>query len=173
LYSQNLGVLEDIRETIGGVMTPLHRTSCVHTLQFSPKQTVAALRQLQPFLRIKREQALLVIALHKQISSTKQIGKRSGLGGSVKLDDSVYEERESMYLQMKALNHKDAEAFRTNRVKSVEAPGGVTPSQATEGEGSVEGVTTRQVSPNNNPVQEDAARKGRHSLSSKVAATIQ
>ena len=173
MYSQNLAVLEDIRETIGGVITPLHHTSLVYTLQFSPKQTLSALHQLQPFLRIKREQALLVIALHKQIAATKKIGKRYGLGGGMKLDASVYEQREAMYLQMKEHNRKDAKALRTNRVNSVKAPGGVTPSQAEAGEDSAEGVTTRGVSPNNNLPHEDATRKGRHSLSNTVAGTIQ
>ena len=172
MYSQNLAVLEDIRETIGGEVTPLHRTSLVHVLQLSPTATVAALKLLHPYLRIKREQALVVIALHEQIDKTPKTSYRDGKPGRSRLPEVVYEQRHELYLKVRTLNRKDSEAFRTNRDKSANPfSRKATPSQAAVGQGAAEGVTTREVTPKN-PLQETPARKGRHSLSSAEPTTL-
>ena len=55
----------------------------------------------------------------------------------------------------------DPECYRVN---SVELSQETIPSQAAEGEGSAEGVTTRSVSPNNNRSQECPTGNGRDSL---------
>lgn len=176
-YSQNLAVLEDIKETVGGSIPPIP-SGDVFNLQLNTRETLACLRLVLPYLRIKREQALTVFALHDLINSQpRQRAKRHGLGGSLKHDQSVLDAREAIYLKIRELNKRDSRAFRTNRLNSAEVPGGITPSQATAGEeptlfDSVEGVTATGVSPNDNPLHEEPARKGRHSLSS-TEPTIQ
>lgn len=171
-YSQNLAVLHDISETIGGKVTPPN-TTMVHVLQLSTKVTVAALRLLAPFLRIKREQALLVIQLAEIKAERKKIGKQYGLGGSEPMAEEEYAKRIALHNQVCDLNHEDSRAFRTNRVNSGKLSGNETIlSQAAEGKGSAEGATTRSVSPNNNPIHEPPARKGRDSLSSAEDPTI-
>jgi hypothetical protein len=173
-YSQNLGVLYDIRDTIGGEVTPPSMALDVNVLQLSIQEAVAAANLLLPYLRIKKEQALLMIEYQKAVLSTPRIGKRSGKGGGVRLSDEVLAQRHQFYLRMQELNASDPQAFRTNRVNSVKARSRVTPSQAAVGEvGTAEGVTTREVSPNNNPLHEPPARKGRHSLDSADAKSIQ
>jgi hypothetical protein len=68
----------------------------------------------------------------------------------------------------------NVKAFRKNREKSVKLSRGETiPSQAIEGISSMEGVTTRLVSPNDNPIQEPPARKGRDSLSNAISSAVQ
>jgi hypothetical protein len=173
-YSQNLSVLHDIRDTIGGEIAPPNMSLDVHVLQLSIQEAVAAANLLLPYLRIKREQALLMIEYHKAVLATPRTGRRSGKGGSVRLSDEVLAQRHEFYLRMQELNANDPQAFRTNRVNSVEARSRVTPSQAAVGEvDTAEGVTTREVSPNNNPLHEPPARKGRHSLDSADAKSIQ
>lgn len=165
-YSQNLSVLQDIKETVGGEITPPNFSLDVFTLQLAPKGALAAAKVLVPVLRIKREQALLLIEFQNSVNATRRVGNRSGKVGAGFLPESVFENRRVFYVKMQELNAKDSQAFRTNRDNSVKAPQGVTPSQAVEGEGSTEGVTTREMSPNNNSLHETPARKGRHSLGS-------
>jgi hypothetical protein len=171
-YSQNLSVLRDIQAEVGGNIPPVQID--VYMLQLCPRETVVALKRLSPYLRIKREQAETVIELHRMIDATHHPrNKGLGGGGAKRLDESVYAARQVLYERMRELNHKDSKAFRTNRVNSVELLNGETiPSQAAEGEGSAEGVTTREVSPNNNPLHEPPARKGRDSLSSTDSAKV-
>jgi hypothetical protein len=172
-YSQNLGVLYEIRDIVGGAITPPN-TSMVHTLQLSPRSSIAAAKMLSPYLRIKQEQGFTVLELEKLNRSSKKIGKRYEKGGHEPVSDEVFAQRITLCQKTQFLNHKDAQAFRTNRVKSVELSTGETmPSQAAEGKGSAEGVTTREVSPNDNPLQETPARKGRDSLSSAISRSIQ
>jgi hypothetical protein len=171
-YSQCLSVLKDIQGEVGGTIPPL--CSDVYQLQLSPRDTVAMLKLVTPYLRIKREQALAVLQLHEMIAGTHHARNRSGKGGMAKLPQSVYDARHAIYSRVCELNHEDSRVLRTNRVNSVKAPGGVTPSQAAAANDSAEGVTTREMSANNNSLHEDPARKGRHSLDSTVAdPTIQ
>lgn len=171
-YSQNIQVLEDIKETIGGsVAKPVID---VFQLQVGPRDTVAALKVLVPHLRIKREQALVVLKLHEMIAATSHPRNRGiGKGGAARMSDSVYADRHALYLRVRELNHVDSEAFRKNRENSVKTPQGVIPSQAAEGEGSAEGVTTSSLSPNDNANQETPTRKGRDSLSSARTDLVQ
>jgi hypothetical protein len=173
-YSQNLDVLYEIRDIIGGKITPPN-TGMVHTLQLSPKTTIAALKVLLPYLRIKREQALTVLELEKVNRSVKKVGRVGNIhGGQEPVPDYIFEQRIALCDKIRCLNHKDSQAFRKNRVKSGEpSEGEAIPSQATEGIGSVEGVTTREVSPNNNPLHETPTGNGRDSLSSVYSCTIQ
>lgn len=172
-YSQNLGVLYEIQEVVGGAITPPN-TSMVHTLQLSPRASIAASEMLYPYLRIKRGQALTVMELERVNQSSEKIGKKYGRGGREPVSDEIFAQRIALCQKIRALNHVDSQAFRTNRVNSVKLSAGETiPSQAAAGEDSAEGVTTRVVSPNNNLPQETPARKGRDSLSSAHSCTIQ
>jgi hypothetical protein len=170
-YSQNLQVLKNIQETVGGKIPP--PSLAVFMLQLSPRETVKALKVLIPYLQIKKEQALLVVKLHEMIDSTPKLRNRTGMGGMARLPESVYEARHVMYLRVSELNHVDSEAFRKNRENSVKPSGEeATPSQAAAANDSAEGVTTSQVSANNNPGHETPTRKGRHSLSSAEEVTF-
>jgi len=121
-----------------------------------------------PYLIIKKEQAKRVLILHETIRNTKHPGNRI-TGGSEILADSIYDAREAIYQEVKFLNKVDSQAFRKNRMNSVETPEGAIPSQAKGGQGNLldplEGVTTSSLSPNNNASHESPARKGRDSLS--------
>jgi|GEM_PF-5597208 len=165
-YSQNLTALESVKDTVGGKIWAGYG---VYRLQLSPRETVAALSVLMPHLIIKKEQAKRVLILHEQIRGTVRVGNRVS-GGSEFLSDSIYDLRESIYQEVKFLNKVDSQAFRKNRMNSVETPEGAIPSRAKDGQGnlldSLEGVTTSLLSPNNNASQESPARKGRDSLNS-------
>ena len=171
-YSQNLGVLYDLKETVGGEVSPPNDGLDVNVLQLPAKAAEATAKLVLPYLRIKKEQALLLIEFQKAIHAKPPKRNRSGKGGMVPLSDEVIEQRFQFYLKMQELNDRDPQAFRKNRVNSVKTPGGATPSQAAAGEGTADGVTTREMSPNNNSLHEDPARKGRHSLDSTVAQSI-
>jgi hypothetical protein len=165
-YSQNLEVLQDIQETIGGALTPQCKTLDVYVLQLPPKVAVETLRVLAPYLRIKKQQALLVLEMNEINHSYKRINRV--------VPDSIFNKRIECRDKMRELNHKDGKAFRTNRENSVKLSLGETiPSQAVVGVDITEGVTTRLVSPNNNPIQEPPTRKGRDSLSSESSQVIQ
>lgn len=167
-YSQNLTALESVKDTVGGKVWAGYG---VYRLQLSPRETVAALKVLVPYLIIKKEQAKRVLILQEAIRNTKKVGNRISGGGAL-LADSIYDAREAIYQEVKFLNRIDSQAFRKNRMKSVEAPEGVIPSQAEDGQEnfleSSEGVTTSSLSPNNNASHESPARKGRDSLSSTI-----
>jgi hypothetical protein len=170
-YSQNLQVLKSIQETIGGTIPD--PSIDIFMLQLSPRATVEALKNLVPYLQIKKEQALLALKLHEMIKSTPKLRNRAGKGGMARLLESVYEARHAIYLRVSELNHVDSEAFRKNRENSVKPSGEeATPSQAAAANDSAEGVTTSQVSANNNPGHETPTRKGRHSLSSAEEVTF-
>lgn len=152
-----MGVLKcgDIRAYIGGF-------SGCYRYDVPAKHVVRVLTDLIPHLRNKREQAFLVLE-----------GMKTRSRGSHKITLEIRQIREALVMQIQELNKRDGKAYRTNWVNSVKRSSLVTayesiPSQAAEGEGSAEGVTTRSVSPNNNPIHEDPARKGRDSLTSRV-----
>jgi hypothetical protein len=112
--------------------------------------------------------------LDKLNKSFTRVGKRYGRGGQEPIPQSLFDQRMVLCKRVRELNHKDSQAFRKNRDNSVKLSTGETmPSQAVEGEGSTEGVTTREVSPNNNPLHETPARKGRDSLASAISRSIQ
>lgn len=169
--SQNLGVLSDIKETVGGHWshTPQSRQKGgAYGVVVGSEKAVKCLESVLPYLRVKREQALLVLQFSKLVAAKKRERAHAD-GRTAIITADEYQERLDICEQVKALNRRDSIAYRKNRVNSVEAPSGVTPSQAAVGEGTAEGVTTREMSPNNNSLHEDPARKGRHSLDSTVA----
>jgi hypothetical protein len=155
VYSQNLTVLENIKAVIAGKIS---MNSGVYHLQLSPNAAVKALKQLIPFLQVKREQALLVLELHRHIDQHRRRPHAGKVGGSF-LSAEVVEFREMLYLRNKDLNKFDSLAFRTNRVNSVKTQEWAIPSQAEGGEvDSSEGVTTSHLTPKNNGDQECPGR---------------
>jgi len=166
VYSQNLQVLENMKSVIGG---QININGMVFGLHLAPRATVRALNQLMPYLQVKREQAAVVLELHRDIADSQKNRKSTGKQGGRVHETSVWEYREGLSQKMKQLNSFDAQAFRTNRVNSVKTQEWATPSQAAEGDSSsAEGVTTSSPSPNSNESQECPARKGRDSLSSAI-----
>lgn len=164
VYSQNLGVLKNTQQVIGGKIS---MSGNVFNLQLSPKETVKAIQRLEPLLQVKAEQARLVLELHRMIAASNR-GKGHADKVGRFLPESIWEERAELYNKIKQLNKADAHAFRTNRMNSVDTQEWAIPSQAAEGKGSAEGVTTSCPSPNSNGSHEFPARKGRDSLSSTV-----
>jgi hypothetical protein len=166
IYSQNMAVLESMKAGIGGKISPSGR---IFSLQISPKEAVKLLKAVAPLLQVKREQALLVLELHRHIDEHQKNRKSTGKPGGRVHDASVWEYREQLAQRVSDLNWRDSRAFETNRVNSVKTQEWATPSQAAEGEvGSAEGVTTRGPSPNGNDPQECPARKGRDSLANTI-----
>lgn len=166
VYSQNIHVLEAMKEVIGGTICV---TGMVFNLQLAPRATVRALQRMMPFLQVKKEQAAVVLELHRHIAAQARKGNRHGKPGQQPHSVEIWEYRESLNLKIKELNRFDSQAFSTNRVKSVKTPEGATPSQAIVGEsGAIEGVTTSSPSPNSIENQESPNRKVRDSLNSTV-----
>jgi hypothetical protein len=166
-YSQNLGVLQEIQEVVGGtICRPVSHGT--YNLQLAPRDSAACLELVLPYLRIKRQQGELALRLVAQIKRTSIKGRRDANGKHLVTPKEVTAEREAMFLEMKRLNHEDSRLFKENRVNSVKALKKVIPSQAVAGKGATEGVTTREASPNSNPPQECPASEiaGRDSLSS-------
>lgn len=176
-YGQNLGVICDLKETIGGTITPPKSQLDNFVLQLSPLATVACLTTILPWLRIKRDQALVALQLHEQIDNSRRIGKKGkGSRGGSYLPQEIWDQRRALCMKIRALNDRDPaafRAFRTNWVNSGEPPmSEAILSLAAAGNISAEGATASLVSPNNNPDQERPARKGRDSLSSANDTTI-
>ena len=176
LYSQNRQVLEDIKQVIGGrIIVEVTGNSGVYRLDLAPRDTVAALKEMLPFLRIKKEQAQLALDLHRHIDTHNVKGYRNSDGSYKHTSLDTLAEREAMFLMFKELNHRDSREYRKTWVKSVETLRRATPSQASEGKGSEEGVTTSPMSPNNNSDQErpTSIPAGRHSLSNVKPQVLQ
>lgn len=113
----------------------------------------AAISLLEPFLRIKREQALCAMALQRSINETRISFNRWG-----RLSPETQFYRQQLCAKCRFLNSKEYISSLNTAPREF---GGhlseATPSQATLGLGSVEGVTARTVTPKNNPSQERAA----------------
>lgn len=157
MYSQNLEVLMAINETFGGsgrifdarLPEGAIGPGC-YRVEWMALKAVAVLKQIEPFMVIKKAQAQLAIKMHE----TKRM---AGSNAQIRwhgLPEEVRAFRAYAFDRMKELNHEDSETYRKNRVNSVDTLKRAIPSQATEGNGSVDGVTTSRVSPNNNPGQE-------------------
>lgn len=165
-YNQDYDVLAEIQETIGCGKIVAHNTgfnnSGCYRLMVPLSETKRVLEMLLPYLRVKRQQARLVIT-----------GLETKSSGSFKITPEVQALRQAIVQQVSALNKANGKAYRTKWVNSVNTSSSVTveetiPSQASEGLDSEEGVTTRDLSPNNNDLHEDPPRKGKDSLTTTV-----
>ncbi len=113
-------------------------------------QAYAALTHLLPYLKVKREQALVAMSLQESVNTW-----RGGFGRYAVRPEHVIEERRLLYFQCKHLN---SQAYIEElNAASGEFGGPLTetiPSQAAEGKDPAEGVTASSLSPNNNANQE-------------------
>jgi len=164
-YSQNLSVLKEIQEVMGGTIC-LPRSHACYNLQLPPSATVVCLKAVRPYLRIKGDQADVALSLHRHLDENPVRGNHRE--GRRLTPPEFLEYRESLLRTMKMLNHRDSQDIWKNRVNSAKAPRGVIPSQAVVGEGATEGVTTRVVTPKNNLPQEDPTGNGRDSLDNAI-----
>lgn len=163
--NQNLLVLRDIQETLecGTIRAYTSGYSGAFRFEVPRKHQPRVLALLIPYLRIKKEQAELVLqALQLKGKSHHYIVPKDVSALRVEIIERVH-----------FLNKRDGKAYRKNWVNSVNRSSLVTrdeqiPSQAAAAKDSVEGVTTSRVSANNNPDHECPARKGRDSLTSTV-----
>lgn len=166
-YNQDYDVLTDLQETLGCGKIVAYNTkgmgSGCYRLMVPLSSTKRVLELILPYLRVKRQQAQLVLA-----------GLETKSAGSAKITPEVQTLREAIVQQVSALNKANGKAYRTKWVNSVDTSSPVTdeetiPSQASAGDfGAEEGVTTSSVSPNNNRSHEDPPRKGLYSLTSTV-----
>jgi hypothetical protein len=148
----------DIRAYRGGYK----RTSGAYRYSVPRTHQVRVLNLLLPYFEVKQEQAELVLQLHAYKGR-----------GSRRLPESIQELRRLLVEKIQELNQSVGKVYRSKWVNSVNTSSLVAkyeaiPSQAVEGEGSTEGVTTSPVSPNNNLDHERPPRKGRDSLSTTV-----
>jgi hypothetical protein len=111
---QNLAVLEEIRDTFGfGKIQPCrnNHASGAYRLYFSRRHTTVVLQTLLPFLRVKREQALVALAI------LQTINPRRGGRNRVTPEERLF--RETQVQRLCELNAADSQAFRTKWVNSV------------------------------------------------------
>jgi hypothetical protein len=122
-----------------------------------------------PFLRIKKEQAQLVLALAESIRDNPVRG-RGKSGARNRTKDDVLAYRDALYLRMKEANHELSREFSKIRVKSVKTLERATPSEAVVGQGATETCNDYRVSPNNTPGKSarPSLTDGRHSLSRTI-----
>ena len=74
-----------------------------------PKATCLVLKQIVPFLRVKKDKAKIAINFYKscQRYKVKIIRKKDGTAaGTMQISKSEIDRREKIYQQMKLLNHK-------------------------------------------------------------------
>ena len=161
-YSQSLVLLKEIQEVLGGGGTlscnfskenSRFGSSGCYRLYLSPTQAVPAAEKLLPYLRIKKEQAQLVLDLSASIRDNPVRGRTKN-GWRNKTKPEVLAYRDALYARMKELNHELSRKFSEIRVNSVNTLERAKPSQSTAGKGTAAGVTTSGVSPNNNPRHE-------------------
>lgn len=126
------------------------------------KKAKDLLVEIMPYLITKRDRAQFAIWFYEV--SFERESKRFGneKRGARPLSDAELTFRELCAQIMMLLNKKDSLLFhgksgefgeKLNTLKD-QLKCMLTPSQAVEGNGSTEGVTTTEVSPNNNPLQE-------------------
>lgn len=158
-YNQDLAVLEDIRETLGtGRITAwASGHSGCYRLMIPMRQVPRVLEVLLPYLRVKAKQAELVL-----------VGLKAKSIGSSRVSEETQALRKALAQQIQDLNHSNGKAYRTKWVNSVDTSSEAIPSQAPTANVIGEGVTTREVSANNNLLHEDPPRKGLYSLTSTV-----
>lgn len=141
-----------LQQTFGGKMQFVKRSGGRTYTQWviCANEAFAALSLLYPYLRFKKEQAFLAMELQKNINEQRGKWNRNG-----RLPEVISAWRRDLYFRCKELNSR-AYLQKLNAASGEfgETLSEKTPSQAAEGPGSAEGVTTREVSPNNNLLHE-------------------
>jgi len=165
VFNQNLEVLMDIMETFGcgDILACVgNRAKVGHSgayrWEVPNPHIVRVLKLMLPYLRVKREQARVMLLLMDTKTTPK--GKR--------LDASVVERRVALVDRLQELNHRDSQAYREKWVNSGElsrscqvvARYETILSQAEVPIVSSEGAETRGLSGNNNSPHERPLPKG-------------
>lgn len=164
-FNQNLEVLLFIKDVLGCGVLLNHKTSAIsgcYRLDIPISDSADVLRKLIPYLRVKKRQAELALEARMTINPK---------GGRTAISGDIQSHRECLVEEIQRLNARDGKAYKAKWVNSVDLSKDVMaeetiPSQVAVGEGNVspfrsaKGVTTRRVSPNNNPVHENPPRKG-------------
>lgn len=165
-FNQNLEVLLYIRDVLKSGILIHHPTgySGCYRLDIPARDLNRVLPMLIPYLRCKKRQAELALLGRTTVNPH---------GGRYGVSDENQATREYVVNEIQRLNQKPGKDYKTNRVNSVNLSTLVKetetiPSQAAEGKGSAEGVTTSPVSPNNKQDHEDPTRKGKDSLTTTV-----
>jgi hypothetical protein len=143
-----------LQNMFGGKVKPIYRrkrTQRYNQWLVSSNRAYAALFLLEPFLRIKKEQAQCGIELQKSINST-----RTTFNQWNKLSAEVTFYRRQLYGRCRFLNSKEyISSLNTASGELGEHLSETTPSEAAGGEVvSAERVTDRSVTPKNNPTHE-------------------
>lgn len=164
-FNQNLEVLMDIMETFGcgDILACVgNRAKVGHSGAYrweAPNpHIVRVLKLMLPYLRVKREQARVMLLL--MATKTTPNGKR--------LNASIVERRMALVDRLQKLNHRDSQAYREKWVNSEKlskacysvARYETTLSQAKVPIVSLEGAETRSLSGNNNSSHERPLPKG-------------
>jgi len=141
---QHLPVIKELCDLFGGKIYFKHQN--VYRWIILSNKAEAFLRKIQPYVKVKKEQVELALAFQEYVHSRSRTSRKT---------DQECQMYESVKLQLQVLNRRDSKLFHE---KSGEFGGGlrneIIPSQASEGNGSEEGVETTRVSPNNNLSQE-------------------
>lgn len=168
ICNQNLNVLVDIMETFqcGDILACVGNrkrgSTGAYRWEIPNPDIRRVLEKLIPYLQTKKEQARVMLMLLDTRTTKRSRG----------LSPEVVEHRQALTQRLRELNHADSQAYRTKWVNSVELSkscrlvaryGETIPSQAPAAIDSGEGVETRSVSANDNPIHERPPRKGRYS----------
>jgi hypothetical protein len=166
IFNQNLAVLLEVMETMkcGEILACVGNrkkgSTGAYRWDLNKPDLKPVLTKLLPYLRIKREQAQVMLLL---LDTTK--GKANG---NRKLSPQVIEQRQALVAKLQELNHIDSKAYREKWVNSgnlskscnLVARYETILSQAEVPNVSSEGAETRSLSGNNNSSHERPLPKG-------------
>lgn len=167
IFNQNLNVLLDVMETmqcgeiLACVGNPRKKATGAYRWDLCSRDIKPVLSLLLPYLRVKREQAVVLLAL---LQTTK--GRANG---NAKLSADVIAQRQLLTAKLQELNHADSQAYREKWVNSgklsekscrLVARYETILSQAEVPIVSSEGAETRSLSGNNNSSHERPLPKG-------------
>ena len=122
-------------------------------ISFSPRQLNVLLKAIYPYLITKKQQARIML---DYLATLKW-----GRGANNPLSEKEITYREELFVVFKRLNRRGVQ----NKTDEIGENNTTTPSQAIEGKGSMEGVETTKVSPNNNLSHELPSGNRRYSPS--------
>jgi hypothetical protein len=102
-------LLRRSKESVGKHIQPKYRDNCleVYTWQLSSKEAAQLLREVLPYLVMKKRQA--EIALHFQSTMDRSVhgGSRTGAHGGNRVPQAVIDIREKCYLAIKSRNQRE------------------------------------------------------------------
>jgi len=110
----NLEMLKELKSFFGGSLTLDARKDVPNSKPFwhwnlGPKAAYLVIKELLPYLKIKKERAEVAIKFYELCKSQKRNiirGEKGTALGTLKLNNNEIKEREKIYQQMKLLNHR-------------------------------------------------------------------